>query len=64
MPEERPAKIIWDARVTKKKKRGRSQKTWDDKIEDILTRYPINVQKARKTAKNSKEWKDVINKIA
>lgn len=63
MPEDRQTKLIWRARTTKKKRRGRPQKTWEDYIQEILERNNINIIEARKIAKNRKEWRELIEKI-
>lgn len=63
MPEERQTKQVWNARITKKKKRGRPMKTWENNIEEILARNNISGQEAKRKAKIRKDWKELISNL-
>lgn len=60
MESRRPVKQVWEAKIHKKRKRGRPRKTWDKAIGEVLQKRGSNWNEARTTAKNKKEWRKFV----
>ncbi|XP_045473922.1 uncharacterized protein LOC123680186 [Harmonia axyridis] len=60
MEEERPIKQIWEAKVEKKAKRGRPQQTWEDMVEEEISKRGKSVREAEMMTSNRTEWKKFI----
>ena len=56
MENSRQVKKVWEAKITRQKKRGRPHKTWDKVVEEILGRRGITWMEAKSKARNRKEW--------
>jgi len=51
----KPVKMVWQARMTGKRKRGRSRKTWENSIADILKGTNVTWNEANKKVRNKKQ---------
>lgn len=61
MSNTRQTRRIWEARIQKKKRRGRPRQTWDSVVAGILEKKGTTWAEAVKLAKNRKKWKKFIN---
>ena len=64
MNNSRPVKKVWQARMTRKKKRGRTRKTWENSIGDILTVKNVTWNEASKKLWDMKEWAKFVRVFA
>lgn len=62
MRNNRPVKLVWQAKVQKTKTRGRPRKTWNDEIEQILKRRRTSWYEVHRNARNKKKWALFIHK--
>lgn len=62
MNEERPAKLVWEAKVQGKKRRGRPQKTWNMTVAEALRKRNLTWDEARRIAKDRTKWKKIVQK--
>lgn len=63
MKNERPVKQIWQAKIKKRRKRGRPRKTWDSVIEEIIRNKGKTWTNARELAANKKEWARFVHEL-
>lgn len=62
MNEERPAKLVLEAKVQGKKRRGRPQKTWNMTVAEALRKRNLTWDEARRIAKDRTKWKKIVQK--
>ena len=60
MKDDMPVKKIWEAKIQQRKARGRTARTWNESLEEILKRRGLDATTARKIAKNKKKWKEIV----
>lgn len=60
MENTRQTKRIWEARITKNKRRGRPRTTWDNVITELLERKGKTRTEAKNMTRNRKEWKKFV----
>lgn len=62
MPNDRPAKVIWEARVKMDTGRGQPSKTWDCAVASIIEKRGLTQENAKKIAKSKKKWTEIVYK--
>ncbi|XP_044744507.1 uncharacterized protein LOC123306527 [Coccinella septempunctata] len=60
MNHERPARKVWEAKVTGKRRRGRPVTTWDKQMGKIIGERGQTWERARKMTANKKEWSKFV----
>ena len=60
MKNDRPVKVVWEARTSTKRGRGRPRETWDKTIEKILGKRGKTMMEARELARNKREWRKFV----
>jgi hypothetical protein len=60
MDEQRLTKQVWEARIEglgKKRPRGRPRRTWNDNIQELLTKKNIMQKEAKKLSEDRTAWR-------
>jgi hypothetical protein len=60
MDEERLTKQVWEARtegLEKKQPRGRPRRTWNDNIQELLTKKNITWKEPKKLSEDRTAWR-------
>lgn len=61
MEGTRQVKRVWEAKIVKKKRRGRPRKTWDGAVGEILERKGTTWREARTRAASRKDWGEFVH---
>lgn len=61
MNNERPAKQIWEAKIQKRKKRGRPEQTWNNTITEIINERGRTWREARDMAVDKRAWTKFVH---
>lgn len=63
MNDDRPVKLVWQAKVQRARRRGRPKRTWNDDIAEVLKGKMMTWDQAVKMAKNKKAWTKFVYEL-